>query len=341
MNNEAFRRALYGLSHPVSIGALIVLLLNDHVWRRVWPSWFTGKIGDFTWLIFAPFLLAAILAWLLPPRLPRRDERVGQLAIVITGLFFGLAKTVPIFHALTIWVLETMTGWPSALRFDPTDLLALPALLIARHIWIQARKRPLPSRGWVLLPLAALATMANQPAVDYGITGLEISGSTIFVTGTEFYSEDGGLSWQGESYGSNAYAERGAWTLPDPSNSRVLYRFTPGVSIERSDDGGLTWLAEVDLRGDEARLAYLRRSGKSYYGSPVGPLDAVIHTPSENIVAAMGHEGVLVRTRDDTWHWVAVGEYSVPELNRADQVISLLSGEIWLSAALIGLDRKS
>ena len=45
--NNAVRRALLALSHPISIAAVIVVLLNDHWWRRVAPSWFTGKIGDF------------------------------------------------------------------------------------------------------------------------------------------------------------------------------------------------------------------------------------------------------------------------------------------------------
>jgi len=66
MNNASFRHALIALSHPVSIVALLVLLLNDYWWRQVAPSWFTGKIGDVAWLIFAPFLLAAILACFIP-----------------------------------------------------------------------------------------------------------------------------------------------------------------------------------------------------------------------------------------------------------------------------------
>jgi hypothetical protein len=28
------------------------LLINDHLLREFWPSWWTGKIGDFAWLLF-------------------------------------------------------------------------------------------------------------------------------------------------------------------------------------------------------------------------------------------------------------------------------------------------
>jgi len=343
MANKAFRRAMHCLSHPVSIGALIVLLLNDHVWRRAWPSWLTGKLGDFTWLIFAPFLLAAILAWLIPSRIQQREARIGQLAIVITGLVFGLAKTIPAFHAVTIWVLETLTGWPNVLRRDPTDLLALPALLLAWQIWKQceARRSALPSKGLVLLPLAVLATMADSPAPDYGITDLEMQGSTIFAgEDGAFESEDGGLSWQGEGYGARFYEDQSReWRLKDPSDPHVQYRFVRGESIERSRDGGQTWQMEIDLRGDEARRAYIMKG--SYYGSPVSPLDTIIHSPTGNLVVAMGQEGVLVRTADGEWHWVTVGDYSAPELNRVDQVVSLLSGEMWLALALSGLAASS
>src|SRR5512147_742964 len=107
MNTLAFRRTLLSVSHPLSIAAVIIVLLNDHWWRRVAPSWFTGKIGDFAWLIFAPCLLALLLAWLLP----RREMLVGHVAIVAVGLIFGLDKTVPAFHTLTIGVREFLTGW--------------------------------------------------------------------------------------------------------------------------------------------------------------------------------------------------------------------------------------
>ena len=69
MTNQAFRRTLSCLSHPITIGSVMLLLLNDHVLRVLWPSWWTGKLGDFTWLVFFPFVLAAILAWLIPSRI--------------------------------------------------------------------------------------------------------------------------------------------------------------------------------------------------------------------------------------------------------------------------------
>ena len=88
MSNSAFRRALASLSHPLSIAAIVVLLLNDHVWRKVAPSWLTGKLGDAAWLVFAPFLLAALMAWVWP----KREELVGRVSIIGTGLIFALVQ---------------------------------------------------------------------------------------------------------------------------------------------------------------------------------------------------------------------------------------------------------
>ncbi len=343
MRNFTFERALKSISHPISIAAIAVVLLNDHLLRHAWPSWLTGKLSDFAWLIFAPFLLMAILAWI-PLRSNRRDEIVGYGSIIGTGLIFGLAKTLPEFHAFTIKILEALTGWPNVLRIDSTDTLALPALLIAWWIWKQSASRSigLPSRGWILLPLAVLATMADSPAPNYGIACLTIEADGLVGSGNfyqDYISHDGGLSWNtntGNTRGS-VICHMTAWQLTDPASSQIVYRFNPGISIDRSNDGGQTWRIEFDLSGEEARHAYVARSGLHYYSSQVGPSDAVIDAASGNLVVAMGHEGVLVRTPDGHWQWVAVDDYALPDLRRTDAIVTLLSGELLLAVTLFAL----
>ena len=44
-SNKAFWRAIHSLAHPVTIAAVIGLLLNDHLLRHNWPSWWTGKLS--------------------------------------------------------------------------------------------------------------------------------------------------------------------------------------------------------------------------------------------------------------------------------------------------------
>lgn len=135
--NPAFWRALHSLAHPISLVAVLLLLLNDHWLRWQYPSWLTGKLGDFTWLVFAPFIAAAALAWVLPrsrsgghdvscPYSKRRihhEQIVGVTAFAFIGLWFALAKTVPAVHGWTVQAWEAVIAWRGTLRMDATDLL--------------------------------------------------------------------------------------------------------------------------------------------------------------------------------------------------------------------------
>jgi hypothetical protein len=65
-DNKAFWKAIHSLAHPVTLLAVFLLIFNDHYLRHAYPSWLTGKLGDFTWLIFSPFIVAILLAWIIP-----------------------------------------------------------------------------------------------------------------------------------------------------------------------------------------------------------------------------------------------------------------------------------
>src|SRR4051812_14533255 len=66
MPRRPARRARFDVSavgHPLWWGSLAVLVANDHLLkgRGVVPSWLTGKLSDFAFLIVAPVLAAALL----------------------------------------------------------------------------------------------------------------------------------------------------------------------------------------------------------------------------------------------------------------------------------------
>lgn len=347
MGNRAYRRALASLAHPLTVCAVILLLVNDFVLRRLWPSWLTGKLGDAAWLAFAPLALAAVLAWLIPPRTPRHEQLVAAFAFGLTGLTFTLVKGVPAIHAAVLPALEVLTGAPSQLLADPTDLLTLPAMLAGWAVW-QARgtraSRPLPRYGVTVLGLAALATLANSPAPNYGIECIEQPEPGLLVTRSSwgdfgsYVSRDGGLTWEAAEPGQFEPAgcdrHREPWEVGVPGSPEIVYRAEPGAGIERSADGGETWTREVNLRGSEARGAYhaQRQSGNTV--AVAGPLDLDVDEATGSVVAAMGHDGVLTRTPDGEWHRVAVGPYEPAEIDTAGETLSLLSGELMLAAAL-------
>jgi hypothetical protein len=49
------------LLHPVTLGALCTLALNDHVLKRVCPGWWTGKLSDLAGAVLLPVFLHALL----------------------------------------------------------------------------------------------------------------------------------------------------------------------------------------------------------------------------------------------------------------------------------------
>ena len=167
--NRAFWRALHSLAHPISIGAVLILLLNDHWLRHTHPSWLTGKLGDFTWLVFAPFIAALVFAWLIPRRVRHYDSIVGMVAFGFIGLWFALAKTIPAVYGFTKTAWESLVGWEGTLRLDPTDLLTLPALLVGWWIWRRADDSPVSLRplAYVALALGLVATLASAGPVSY------------------------------------------------------------------------------------------------------------------------------------------------------------------------------
>jgi hypothetical protein len=236
--NRAFEAALRSMAHPLAIIAVLLLLLNDHWLRWVSPSWLTGKLGDFTWLVFAPFIAAAALAWIIPPRIPRHEAVVRWLAFVLIGLWFALAKTVPFVHVLTTAAWESIIGWQGSLRMDASDLLALPALLIGWWIWQDAARRPASLRpiASISLALGIVATLASDGPVyswsDSGITYICKQGPFL-VTSTEAQP----LADYINSGNDHAVGD------PDDPDS---YEITRRHNVFRSHDGGLTWSNDLE-----------------------------------------------------------------------------------------------
>ncbi len=146
-----------GLLRPLPLAAILLLVLNDHVWKAAHPSALTGKLSDLAGLAFFPLLLVAGVE-LATRRVHGRATLLA--AVAATGLVFVLVKTTapgaaayrfglallqwPV-HALPALArgLELPPVRPVALVQDPTDLLALPALALAA--WAGWRRQYEPS----------------------------------------------------------------------------------------------------------------------------------------------------------------------------------------------------
>jgi hypothetical protein len=335
MNSTAFRHALRSLSHPAAIAAIALILVNDHVLKPFAPSWLTGKLSDAAWLVIAPLVTAAVLALVAPQKAGRA---VGPLTFLLCAGCFTLLKVSPESNH---WLLEParrLTGIPWYTASDLSDLAALPALGVGWLVWARSKGEASRRSGgrWPVLALAALALIADAPAPFHGIACLRQDGDNIVASsdfgGGSYVSADGGMSWQSASPGSNGpqgcNARQSAWEISPPDGGQVRYRLVYGAGIDRSADGGQTWAREVELNGGEARYYYYRKFYS--YGAGTGPYDAIFDAGTGNLVVAIGFEGALVRDGQGRWTPVAVGQYRREALS-SDQVISLVSGEMWLA----------
>ena len=116
--------------HPVTLLAVLLLVVNDWILKeRFGPSLVTGKLSDVAGLIFAPVVLSAAIGLVLRKHLTRRRL---YLCIAATGIGFASVK---LSATAAGWMVSVLSLWrPASVYLDRTDLLCLPALLVA--LWI-------------------------------------------------------------------------------------------------------------------------------------------------------------------------------------------------------------
>ena len=331
MNNPYFSKSLRLLAHPLSLAAIGLMLANDTVFKTLWPSWWTGKLSDFAGMFFLPFLAAALLSAFVPGRW------VGGLAFGITGVGYTLLKTNPGINAL-------LGGLGLQARLDPSDLLALLALLPAAWLWRSAKDTPVGPilrLNWRLLalPLAALVSLADAAAPDMGVACLQAGSDGVVATALyyqqSYLSSDGGLTWQvlEEQNPQQCQPQQDIPVLKSAAGD-AQYRINRGQSVERSVDGGSTWSTEFSSSAmNEQEEVYMRMTRSGNLSFNQGPYAAVIDPVSGNLVLAMGLDGALVRDASGKYTWAAVGPYQHDSLKQAGVtgVILLIQNQIWLA----------
>ncbi|MEM7159670.1 MAG: hypothetical protein AAF799_42915 [Myxococcota bacterium] len=133
-------RPTRALLHPLWLGSLAVLVLNDHVLKgaSALPSVVTGKLSDFVGLIVAPVLLAAVLRV--------RTRRGWLLSQVAVGAGFSAIQLSAV--AAEQWsAAMAAIGFPWVITRDITDLVALPALALGYWALRGAMERPVVGAG--------------------------------------------------------------------------------------------------------------------------------------------------------------------------------------------------
>ena len=342
--NTGFRqRCASALTHPVTVVALAVLLLNDVLFKSLWPeSWVTGKLSDLAWMVFAPPLLAFLLSFL--TRGNSRTEKASWFAAYIgLPLLYAAFNTFEPVHHWILRGISIASGGTAGSPLDITDSLVIPfGMGIAVWVWRQPVVGSAALRlrwGLLVAGVAALASVATggEPVDVHGITRLGISANGDIVANARFsslsgyrdgpqryQSNDGGLTWTGLSNDAGDIK----WDLD-------LIAETPRGDYKIQG----TYVSIVDAEGQSQQVystEYLRKPGNAWVQEQESvrqpaiddanrPRGIVYDAASGNLIIAMGREGVVVGTPDGRWDRIAVSQNSPTDFSFAAKTRLLLS----------------
>lgn len=351
---NTFRTALKALSHPLSLFAIVILLVNDHILKVVMPSSLTGKLSDFAGLFFFPFLLAGLLG-LVGESLGASSRRIARIALGLTALWFAGIKTIPALNTFTAEVAEVFLGHPTFYVLDPTDLLSLVVLPFAWNLW---RRMEEERRAVSLKPaqifafgLAVVGTMASSPCMGVPeIQRVIAFENRLYVQYKPEYqdayvlssSEDAKVWQYVEEQIPPPILTAFQETKPFPilvcvaNNPQICYRITGNKFIETSQDKGQTW--QIAWRAPVWRTDYYTRLVGIRWCSEFPdfvPNDLIIVPNANNsyrVVAALGNQGLLTFVPTQGWEQIAVDEIEpllpfVP-LNQLDGLPYMTANEL-------------
>jgi hypothetical protein len=311
----------------VTVGAVAVLVLNDHVFKAVVPGWWTGKLSDLAGLVVVP----ALLALLMPARSAFVVTAAGFVAVKVTAVGAEVATQA--------W---TAVAGPSLVLADPSDLVALPALGLSWWVWRRTARSPLPARRRLLVaaPLALLAVVGSAATDAPQATNARTYGGEIVVSvdGAAFATADG-VSWReltGEERAGVDSAQETSACLPDAP--RHCYRIVEGrLAVDETVDGGRLWRRAWGV--SEGRQAFLRRGLAPRGNSVPGPASVAVAVlggeAAHIVVVANGLDGIAVRDGSGAWRRVGFPPGSAG--GRTPAALRDFGANLWAEFALAAL----
>lgn len=143
------------LSHPLWLGALCLLVVNDHLLKGagILPGWLTGKLSDLAGFLLLPMLLAVLVR-----------ARTRAVLLLCHAAAAGLLLGLELSPGLCALVHRTL-----GLRLwaDPTDLVALLSIVVSYRVLGARAAQPRPIRRSLVRPavfVGALACAASSPS---------------------------------------------------------------------------------------------------------------------------------------------------------------------------------
>ena len=327
---------LHAFRHPLVLISILVLLLNDHLFKAVMASQFTGKLSDLTGLFFFPFLLGTVLQSLAKIIWPMRRFH-SRLALVVSfvlsaAVFTGI-KIFPAANNFMEGLLSNLFQIPVYIALDPTDLAAFVVFIPAWMLWLRIEQGPQPAApgklAYAMLGLSALACVATSPCMPiHSIQRLVTINDTLYArmepgNPNGFLSRDLGSTWEmvqpvpAEILSDMEGPAALPLTLCQPEDKQNCYRISGQPWVEGSQDGGVSWHIAWQIPPERER--YINRANSSIIGGcgktpNLIPLDMafVTRSGSSTLVVAMGNEGVVVHPPSGGWQRTAVDFVHAP-----------------------------
>lgn len=323
------------------VGSVVVLAINDHLLKDVFPGWWTGKLSD----VVGPGVMATLLAVL-----------VGRTpAVLVTAVAFTALKTVPGVAELAAPILGGIT------RRDLTDLLGLVALPLAW--WQMGRATDPQVPRSVSAMSSALRSTARHVAAIVGATAAllavtatsydDVSSVTELVVdrdGRVYANVDPGdtrqllwsvnvddaTTWKEVERGPRRVARR--QTTEACRSDESCFRAT-GRSVEERPPGG-SWRHSYGLTSDQERLIDYRTYGRAHDVDQRFDGVLVVDTPAgELVLVDASDDGIVVLDTDGVWHRRSVAGAGPTDISGAMWPLTLAQVAFLAAApaALLGI----
>lgn len=249
--NQGFENSLRCFQHPVSLLSIVLLLLNNHAFKVISPSWLTGKLSDFAGLFFFPFIVAAVLSLLLT-KFNFTSRQLGQIAFWFVTVWFILLKITSPINSLTVQFSSLLVGSPTHIIMDWTDIIGLTAMFPAWKLWNRDQQWKANDFAYIALSIGTLAAIATSPQYPtiYSVTNLEYyKDRIVYAADRENYGEmypqtatsnDGGMTWEESDIET---VEMKSLPIIHCSHlmPEICFRVTRSGKLEESKDRGDSW----------------------------------------------------------------------------------------------------
>ena len=362
MPNTFQQRCQLALTHPVTLGAVALLLVNDWLLKPLWHSdWTTGKLSDLAWMVFFPPLLLFVLS--LAARGNSRAQRVAYIAAYLgLPVLYAAHNTFAPLHDWIMGGFMVLSGASVGSPLDPFGLAGHPACDGRRALGLghgTAHSRAglrtrLHLYAVVIAALATVATSEGELAYRPWSLGVASEHTAVSIGGRDemYVSEDGGYSWAAALSnpskiswaGGSVTTPRGVYSI---EGSRITLQTPEGESrvvhtVAYLKESSNYWAQKFATR--ERRVDFLNLGVHSDASRLINvrPLNIVYEPHFQNVIASLGMIGVLVGNADEEWLLVPVGEYGPPDFTLPGKLKLSLSihnfaGALAITLAFIGL----